>query len=131
MYPPGFLCLLIFFPDVIFNGYVVVYCMDGTMLHFMNLPMLTSGSFPSSFTVINNTEMNITRVVFRDMLDRMSSDSQQECGGGPGSATAVRGKAPCPDSSSGPLGCTCVYNFAANFIQLPPQDPSWDPDAAA
>ena len=64
------------------------------MLHFMNLPMLTSGSFPSSFTVINNTEMNITRVVFRDMLDRMSSDSQQECGGGPGSATAVRGKAP-------------------------------------
>lgn len=89
------------------------------MLYFMNLPMLTSGSFPSPFTVISNVDMNTTRVVFTDMLDRMSSDSQQECGVGLGAAAAVRGTAPCPDSSSGlsavpvcitllptPSGCT-------------------------
>ena len=77
--PPQLLCLLIFFLKVIFSGYVVSYCMDGTMVYLMNPPMLTFGLLPRGFAIINRAEMSITRVVFADMLDRMCSDSQQEC----------------------------------------------------
>lgn len=72
------LCLLIFFLNVIFSGYVVSYCMDGDMIYLMNPPMLTFGLLPRGFTIINRVEMGITRVVFADMLDRMSSYSQHE-----------------------------------------------------
>ena len=77
--PTQLLCLLIFFLDVIFSGYVVSYCMDSTMVYLTNPPILTFGLLPRSFTIINRAEMSITRVVFADMFDRMCSDSQQEC----------------------------------------------------
>lgn len=70
MHALSFPCLLIFSLNVIFNGYVVFYCMGGTTVCLLRSPMLTFGSVPSCFTIINNSEMDTTRVVFTGHVDQ-------------------------------------------------------------
>lgn len=90
--------------------------------------MLTSGLFPSCFTTVNSAEMNITRVVFTDMLNRMSSKSQQECGGGPGCSNSCEGDWPLTQFLH--LGPSAVPHVGCSVADLILLHPSWDPEAA-